>query len=69
MMPGGKRTLIARLMAGSGCICGILGFMMPPTSQMAGPADLNWFAAGTVLIVFAVYLLADGAVAFQKART
>lgn len=68
MMPGAKRTLIARLMAGAGCICGVLGFTMPPASQMAGPADFNWFAAGTVLIVFAIYLLTDGAVAFQKTR-
>lgn len=68
MMPGRKRTLVARLMAGAGCTCGVLGFTIPPTSQVAGPADFNWFAAGTVLIVFAVYLLADGAVAFQKAR-
>ncbi|MBU6432445.1 MAG: hypothetical protein KGS09_17055 [Nitrospirae bacterium] len=69
MIPGGKRTLVARLMAGVGCICGVLGFTMPPTAQMAGPADFDWFAGGTVLIVFAVYLLVDGAVAFQKART
>ena len=69
MMPGRKRTLVARLMAGAGCVCGILGFTMPPTAQMAGPADFDWFAAGTVLIVFAVYLLVDGAVAFQKAHS
>jgi hypothetical protein len=54
-------------MAGAGCICGVLGFTLPPTAQMAGPADFNWSAAGTVLIVFAVCLLADGAVALQKA--
>lgn len=68
MIPGAKRTLVARLMAGAGCICGVLGFTLPPTAQMAGPADFNWFAAGTVLIVFAVYLLADGKVALQKAH-
>ncbi|MEX5212972.1 MAG: hypothetical protein NW703_02300 [Nitrospiraceae bacterium] len=69
MMPGRKRTLVARVLAGAGCVCGIVGFTMPPTAQMAGPADLDWFAAGTVLIVFAVYLLVDGAVAFQKAHS
>jgi hypothetical protein len=68
MIPGTKRTLVARLMAGAGSICGVLGFTLPPTAQMAGPADFNGFAAGTVLIVFGVYLLADGAVALQKAR-
>jgi hypothetical protein len=41
---------------------------MPPTSQLGGPPDFNWFAGGTVSIAFAVYLLVDGAVAFQKAR-
>lgn len=69
MIPGTKRTLVARLMAGAGCICGVLGFTMPPASQTAGSADFNWLAGGTVLILFAVYLLADGAVAFQKTRT
>ena len=68
MTPGTKRTLIARLMAGAGCISGILGFTMPPTPQMAGPEDFNWFAAGTVLILFALYLLVDGVAAFQKAH-
>jgi len=33
MKPGAKRTLVARLMAGAGCICGVLGFTMLPTSQ------------------------------------
>jgi hypothetical protein len=69
MMPGRKRTLVARLMAGAGCVCGIVGFTMPPTAQMAGPAEFDWFAAATVLIVFAIYLLVDGAIAFQKAHT
>ena len=69
MIPGGKRTLVARLMAGAGCICGVMGFTVPPTVQLAGPADFDWFAAGTVLIMFAVYLLVDGAVAFQRAHT
>jgi hypothetical protein len=55
-------------MAGAGCICAVLGFTMSPTSQMAEPSDFNWFAAGTALILFAVYLLVDGAVAFEKAR-
>ena len=67
-MPGRKRTLIARLMAGSGCVFAVMGFTMPPTAQMTGSADFNWFAGGTVLILFAVYLLVDGAVAFQKTR-
>lgn len=68
MIPGAKRTLVARLMAGFGCICGLLGFLIPPTAQFGGPPDFNWFAGGTVSIVFAVYLLLDGAVAFQKTR-
>ena len=69
MTPGRKRTLIARVLAGAGCICGVLGFTLPPTAQMAGPPDFDWFAAGAVLILFAVYLLVDGTVAFEKART
>lgn len=68
MKPGAKRTLVARLMAGAGCICGVLGFTMVPTSQMAGQADLNWLEGGMLLIIFAIYLIADGAAAFIKCQ-
>jgi hypothetical protein len=69
MKPGAKRTLVARLMAGAGCICGVLGFTMLPTSQTVGQAEFNWLEGGALLIIFAIYLLADGAAAFQKSQS
>jgi len=67
MRLGSKRTLAARLMAGAGSLCGILGFTMPPTADPAGLAAFQWFVSGTLLLVLAVYLLANASVAVQKA--
>ena len=68
MKPGAKRTLIARLMAGAGCIYGVFGFMLVPTSQMAGQEQSNWLEGGMLLMIFAIYLIVDGAAAFQKSH-
>jgi len=67
MMLGIKRTLVARLIAGAGSLCGILGFTTSPIGDPSGLAAFHWFASGTLLLVLAVYLLADAAVAVQKA--
>lgn len=67
MMLGNKRTLSARLLAGAGALCGIFGFSISPTTDPTGFAAFHWFASGTFLLVLAVYLLADAAVAVQKA--
>jgi hypothetical protein len=69
MKPGAKRTLVARLMAGAGCIYGVLGFTMAPSSQMAGQAQSNWLEGGILLMLFATYLIIDGAAAFQKSQS
>lgn len=67
MTLGIKRTFVARLLAGAGSLCGILGFTTSPTGDPAGLAAFQWFAGGTLLLVLAIYLLADAAVAVQKA--
>ena len=67
MMLGSKRTLSARFLAGAGALCGIFGFSISPTTDPAGLAAFHWFASGTLLLVLAVYLLVDAAVAVQKA--
>ena len=70
MTSGAKRTLAARLMAGTACICGVLGFTLsPPSHQTAELADFDWFAGGMLFLLLAIYLLIDGAVAFQKSNT
>ncbi|HXX76095.1 MAG TPA: hypothetical protein VEI50_13275 [Nitrospiraceae bacterium] len=66
MTLGNKRTLAARLLAGAGGVSGILGFTTSPTADPTGLAPFQWFASGTLLLVLAVYLLADAAVAVQK---
>ncbi|TKB64754.1 MAG: hypothetical protein E8D47_11530 [Nitrospira sp.] len=55
---GGKRTLLARLMAESGCVLGMLGIMSSPACQHSEVlCDFNWFGAGILALVFAIYLL------------
>jgi len=70
MTHGAKRTLVARLMAGAGCISGVLGFTLSPsTYQIAEHTDFDWFAVGALLLLFAIYVLVDGAMAFQKSHS
>ena len=66
MTLGNKRTLAARLLAGAGGISGILGSTTSPTADPAGLTAFQWIASGILLLVLAVYLLADAAVAVQK---
>lgn len=69
MQPGKKRTFVARLIATFGCVCGVFGISMRPTDLGMNPGGIEWFAGGTLLLVFAVFLLLDGAVSFQKSRS
>ncbi len=66
---GSKRTLVARLMAGSGCVFGVLGFLAEPPPRTTGAVDVDWFGIAMMLLLFAIYLIADGALAFQKYKT
>jgi len=67
MRLGSKRTLAARLIAGAGSLCGILGVTMSPTTDPTGLAAFQWLVSGILLLVLAVYSLANASVAVQKA--
>ncbi len=66
---GYKRTTIARIAAAVGFVCGLLGLLAGVTEHMWKLGATGWFTGGALLILIAVFVLFDGAVAFQKART
>jgi hypothetical protein len=68
MEVGLKRTTIARIAAGLGCLCGAIalwssivrvGFLISPN---------GWGTGGTMLLLLALYVLVDGVVSFEKSR-
>jgi len=66
---GYKRTTIARIAAAVGFVCGLLGLLAGVTEHMWKLGATGWFTGGALLILIAVFVLFDGAGAFQKART
>ncbi len=65
---GAKRTMVARIAAGFSFVCGVLGLLAGLTDHLWKLGPIGWFTGGGLLILIAVYVLIDGAIAFQKAR-
>ena len=68
MRVGYKRTLIARVGAALGFVCGMLGLLTKLTDHTWKLGTLGWFTGGALLTLIAIFVLLDGAVAYQKAR-
>jgi hypothetical protein len=68
MAVGEKRTMVARIGAALGFLCGVIGLLAGLTDDVWILGPVGWFAGGTLLTLLAVYVLVDGAVAFEKAR-
>lgn len=68
MGPGIKRTSIARIAAALGFLCGLLGLLAGLLDRTWKLGTIGWFAGGTLLLLLALYVILDGALAFQKAR-
>ncbi|MBI4402302.1 MAG: hypothetical protein HY581_11795 [Nitrospirae bacterium] len=68
MIVGYKRTVIARIGAALGFVCGLLGLLAGLTNHTWKLGSIGWFTGGALLTLIAVFVLVDGAVAFQKAR-
>lgn len=68
MRVGYKRTLIARLGAALGFVCGLIGLLAGLTDHTWKLGSIGWFTGGGLLTMIALFLLVDGAIAFQKAR-
>ncbi len=68
MRVGYKRTLIARLGAALGFACGVIGLLAGLTDHSWKLGTIGWFTGGGLLTLIALFILVDGAIAFQKAR-
>jgi hypothetical protein len=65
---GYKRTTIARIGAGIGFMCGVLGFLAGLMNQTWMLGTEGWLEGGILLTLIAMFLLLDGMFAFQKDR-
>ena len=68
MGPGMKRTPIARSAAALGVLCGLLGLLAGLMDRTWKLGTMGWFTCGALLLLLALFVLLDGALAFQKAR-
>ena len=68
MEVGLKRTTIARIAAGLGSLCGVIGLLASIMSSTIMLAPHGWAAGGVLLLLIALYVLVDGVVSFEKSR-
>ena len=65
---GYKRTMIARIGATLGFVCGGLGLWAGLTGHILKLGPKGWFTGGILLTLIAMFVLLDGTFAFQKDR-
>lgn len=68
MGPGMKRISIARSAAALGALCGLLGLLSGLLDQTWKLGTIGWFTSGVLLLLIALFVLLDAAIALQKAR-
>ncbi|MGH7255475.1 MAG: hypothetical protein ACREI3_06830, partial [Nitrospirales bacterium] len=68
MQVGYKRTLLARSGATVGFVCGIIGMLAGLTDHTWKLWPMGWFTGGALLALISLFILVDGAIAFQKAK-
>jgi hypothetical protein len=68
MRVGYKRTFIARLGAALGFACGVIGLLAGLTDHTWKLWPIGWFTGGGLLTIISLFIMVDGAIAFQKAR-
>jgi len=67
MEAGAKRTMVARIAAGLGTLCGIFGALASTTKDPWWFTPHGWGIGGILLLLLAIFLLLDGVVSFEKA--
>ena len=68
MAIGEKWTMMARIGAALGFLCGVIGLLAGLTQHTWKLGPLGWFTGGTLLTLLAVYALVDCATASQKSQ-
>lgn len=69
MSVGSKRTTIGRIAAALGFVCGVIGLLAGLTEHIWKLWPVGWFSGGALLTLLALFLLLDGATAFQRSRS
>ncbi len=65
---GTTRGLMARILAGIGFLCGVIGLLAGLQDRIWKLAPWGWFTGGMLLLLIALYLMLDGAIAYMKFR-
>ncbi|MFO0707748.1 MAG: hypothetical protein U0412_12930 [Nitrospira sp.] len=65
---GSTRTLIARVLACLGFLCGVIGLIAGVLDRILKLAPWGWFTGGILLMMIALFILLDGALAIYKVR-
>ena len=68
MEPGLKRTTIARIAAGFGCLCGAIGLLTGSMDYRWLLAPHGWSNGAILFLLIALFVLLDRAVSFEKAQ-
>jgi hypothetical protein len=68
MAIGEKRTMVARISAALGFVCGVIGLLAGLTQHVWKLGPIGWFTGGTLLTLLALYALVDGTIASQKTQ-
>ncbi len=65
---GMRRTLIARIAAVLGLVCGVIGLSAGLTENAWRLGSIGWFTGGGLLLLIAVYVLLDATLALRKTQ-
>jgi hypothetical protein len=68
MEPGCKRIIIARIAAGFGCLCGVIGLLTGVRNSQWLLSPHGWGTGGILLLLIALFVLLDGTASFGKSR-
>ena len=63
---GIKRTVFARIAAGCGCLCGVMGLLAAITNDSSGLTPHGWGIGGILFLLLAVFVLLDGVVSLER---
>ena len=67
MEPGHRRTIIARIVAGFGTLCGANALLATTGGDhLLGLTPHGWGIGGILLVLIAIFLLFDGIVSYGK---
>ena len=65
---GCKRTVIARIGAVLGFVCGVLGLLAALTDHTWKLSTWGWFEGGILITLIGMFALLDGMFSFQRDR-